>query len=125
MTERQSEALRAIQEFKDEHGYAPSFRQLGGILGLESSGSVHYLVQTLKEMGLLNSEPNQPRTLNTLNVPSYVPELVIEYEGIPGIYTVMDDNFAGPPGKQRYATFPTREEAAAYRQGWFDGFSGE
>ena len=38
---------------------------------------------------------------------------------------VLDDNFAGPPGKQRYANFPTRKEAEAYRQGWWDGFSGE
>ncbi|HOI45299.1 MAG TPA: repressor LexA, partial [Candidatus Aminicenantes bacterium] len=40
LTDKQTKALKAIENFVFEHGYAPTIRQLGGLLGIANPSAV-------------------------------------------------------------------------------------
>ena len=48
-SERQQEALKAIQAFTGEHGYPPTYRQLGEMIGSRRQDPSHYVVRALRE----------------------------------------------------------------------------
>ena len=59
------EILRYIIDYLQEHGYAPSVREIAGGVGLKSPSSVHrYLVEMINE-GILetDAEVGTPRTI--------------------------------------------------------------
>ena len=45
--------LKEIVEYEDQHGYAPSIREIGASLGLNSSASVHYHIEKLEAAGYI------------------------------------------------------------------------
>ena len=47
------EILEFVNEFVQENGYAPSVREIGAAVGLNSTASVSYHLQQLQERGLL------------------------------------------------------------------------
>lgn len=47
--------LKFIQSFSEEHGYAPSYREIGSGIGLTSTSSVHARITKLCKKGLLES----------------------------------------------------------------------
>ena len=49
--------LEFVQEFVRDNGYAPSVREIGAAVGLNSTASVSYQLKRLQEQGLL-SAPN-------------------------------------------------------------------
>lgn len=53
ITKKQSEVLAFIQQFMEEQGYAPSYREIAEGLGLASPSTVHAHVQALCEKGLI------------------------------------------------------------------------
>ena len=63
ITPAQIRMLAAIQHYRDEHGYAPTLRELGQKLGIVSANGVRSLLQPLKRKGLLTDVPGQYRTL--------------------------------------------------------------
>lgn len=66
LTKRQKEILDFIQDFTGEHGYAPSYREIGKNFDLNSSATIHQHIQVLKEKGYLESESGAPRTLEVI-----------------------------------------------------------
>ena len=59
------EILRYITDYLQEHGYAPSVREIAGGVGLKSPSSVHrYLVEMINE-GILetDAEAGTPRAI--------------------------------------------------------------
>jgi repressor LexA len=63
LTRRQREVLEALRRLHDQHGFAPSLREVAGEVGLASVSSVHAHVVKLTERGLVERRPGQPRTL--------------------------------------------------------------
>lgn len=77
LTKKQSEVLTFIREYLADHGYAPSYREIGDHFGLSSPATVHTHVQTLVEKGeikvgedgearsieLIGSMPSEPAVL--------------------------------------------------------------
>ena len=56
--------LRYIVSYTDEHGYAPTMREIATGVGLTSVGTVHRHIETLKEKGLLEeTEQTSSRAL--------------------------------------------------------------
>ena len=47
--------LDYVTQFVQEHGYAPSVREIGAAVGLRSTASVSYHIQALQAKGLLLS----------------------------------------------------------------------
>lgn len=66
MNKKQWEILNAIKEFRRVHGYAPSIRELGTIVGLSSTSTVYRHLTKLKEGGYIVSEPGKPRTFRVI-----------------------------------------------------------
>lgn len=48
------ETMQAITDYIEDNGVPPSVRELGRILGLSSSASVHKRLNALKEAGLID-----------------------------------------------------------------------
>lgn len=58
LTERQIDVLLAIKEFIAKHGYPPTMRELGDMLGIGSTNGVNEHLQALTKKGYL--EPRVP-----------------------------------------------------------------
>lgn len=63
LTTRQRAILDIIRASVDERGYPPSVREIGEGVGLTSTSSVSYQLQTLHRLGYLRRDPNRPRAL--------------------------------------------------------------
>lgn len=56
LTDKQTKALKAIETFVFEHGYAPTIRQLGGLLGIANPSAVFKHIISLERKGYLRRE---------------------------------------------------------------------
>lgn len=62
LTEKQKRFLDFIQQFRDEHGYSPSVREIGKGLGLSSTASVKNMLDRLEEKNLIQRGGNTARS---------------------------------------------------------------
>ena len=62
--------MAAIIAFVEEHQYFPSYREIGNMVGLKSTSSIHMQIATLIQEGKLESDSEyiQPRALR---IPGY------------------------------------------------------
>lgn len=66
--------LTAIKDYIHQHGYPPTLREIGDLVGLQSASSVHMHIQKMLELGMLETDhPGMPRALR-------VPEMAVGYE---------------------------------------------
>ena len=63
LTLRQLEIAGAIRTFTDEHGYPPTLREIGQLVGLASASSVLHHVRLLEHGGVVVRAPGRPRTV--------------------------------------------------------------
>ncbi|MGH3443139.1 MAG: transcriptional repressor LexA [Nitriliruptorales bacterium] len=63
LTPRQRRVLEVIHSHLEEHGYPPSVREIGEVVGLSSPSSVHAHLATLEDKGFLRRDPSKPRAL--------------------------------------------------------------
>jgi len=66
ITARQNDVLNAIRQYIQENQYAPSIRELGTMVGLRSSSTVHRHLEKLKENGRIHWETSSPRTITII-----------------------------------------------------------
>lgn len=66
LTRRQKEVYDFLAQFVDEHGYSPSFEEIGEGLGLSSLATVHKHISNLEEKGLLKRDYNRSRSIDLL-----------------------------------------------------------
>lgn len=69
LTERQRQTLQLIADMVAERGYPPSVREIGEVLGLASSSTVHSHLQALVRKGYLKIDPTKPRAIELLYDP--------------------------------------------------------
>lgn len=62
--------LQAIIRYIEEHGYPPSFREIGEMTGLKSTSSVQHHMEILLEEGKIETDAgfNTPRAIR---IPGY------------------------------------------------------
>lgn len=63
LTSRQKQVLQVIREFIKKRGYPPTVREVGQILGLTSSASIHAHMTALETAGYISRDPMKPRAL--------------------------------------------------------------
>lgn len=63
ITSRQRSILQAIADAITDHGFPPTVREIGRIVGLTSSSSVKYQLDVLERAELLSRDPRRPRTI--------------------------------------------------------------
>jgi repressor LexA len=68
ITRRQREVYDFLQHFIEEHGYSPSFEEIGAGLGLSSLATVHKHISNLQEKGLLTRDYNRSRSIDVVKV---------------------------------------------------------
>ena len=64
LTRRQKQVYDFLAAFVEEHGYSPSFEEIGEGLGLSSLATVHKHVSNLEEKGLLKRDYNRSRSID-------------------------------------------------------------
>ena len=77
--------LEYVNQFVQEHGYAPSVREIGAAVGLRSTASVSYHIQALQDKGLLLSPgaKGRKRSIVTNVRPGQIPVVGVVTAGIP------------------------------------------
>ena len=77
--------LDYVNQFVQEHGYAPSVREIGAAVGLRSTASVSYHIQALQDKGLLMSPDSKgrKRSIVTNIRPGQIPVVGVVTAGMP------------------------------------------
>src|SRR5712664_3283718 len=76
LTKRQREILDYLNEFIQQHGYAPSLEEIGRRFGLSSLATVHKHLTNLQEKGFIKRAWNRSRALEL--VPTEVAVRAVE-----------------------------------------------
>ena len=67
LTKKQLAVLNYLQDFTEERGYSPSYREMMAGLGLSSVSAVAEHVENLVEKGVLKKVPGAARSLEILD----------------------------------------------------------
>ena len=67
MTPRESECLRLICGYIEEHGYSPSFEELMEMMGLKSKSRVARIIDQLEEKGFVTRAHYRARGVVPVN----------------------------------------------------------
>jgi repressor LexA len=67
LTKRQREILDYLQEFIQQHGYAPSLEEIGQRFSLSSLATVHKHLTNLEEKGFIRRSWNRSRSVELLS----------------------------------------------------------
>ena len=70
---RRKKILEFVHDYIDEHGFAPSVREIGRAVGINSTKAVKYHLDILVDEGLLKRIPRQARGLSTAHQPESLP----------------------------------------------------
>ncbi len=84
-SDMQPKILAFVKQFTKEHGFAPSIREIGQAVGLNSTASVSYHMQRLQEQGLLSSPGGKGRKRASvcMEKPGYIPIVGVVTAGLP------------------------------------------
>jgi len=63
LTQKQEEIYNVIKDSILSKGYPPSVREIGELVGLKSTSSVHAHLNTLEKKGFIRKDPTKPRTI--------------------------------------------------------------
>ena len=66
LTKRQREILDYLQEFIQQHGYAPSLEEVGRRFGLSSLATVHKHLTNLQDKGFIRRSWNRSRSVELM-----------------------------------------------------------
>lgn len=77
--------LSFVRDFIQENGYAPSVREIGAAVGLQSTASVSYQLKRLQAQGLLtfSSQKGSKRTITAGQRPGQIPIVGVVTAGLP------------------------------------------
>lgn len=56
--------LEVLDRFHRTKGYAPTVREMAGLLGISSSSTIHHRLESMKVDGLVDWVPDSPRTIH-------------------------------------------------------------
>lgn len=66
LTEKQQLVFESILLYQRQHGYAPSIREIGEMVGLASTSSVYSHLKILEEKGYIARKVEAPRAIAIL-----------------------------------------------------------
>jgi len=67
LTHKQQEILDCIKQHLRTKGYPPAVREIGQMVGLSSSSTVHFHLGKLEALGLIRRDPTKPRAIEILD----------------------------------------------------------
>ena len=66
LTARQADILDTIKRFMADKGYPPTVREIGSLIGLSSSATIHFHLTKLEEKGYIKKDNSKNRTIELL-----------------------------------------------------------
>jgi repressor LexA len=66
LTRKQEESYQCIVRFTEEHGFPPTVRELGALLGVASTSTVFSRIRQLEKSGYIRRVPASPRAIEIL-----------------------------------------------------------
>ena len=69
--QKRKEILEMIIRYIEEHGYPPTYREIGEAVGLESNSSVNRHICRMLEDGMLETDEETPGSSRAIRVPGY------------------------------------------------------
>lgn len=84
LSKRDHETLEAIKNFERDKGYAPSFDEVGSMIGVRSLATVSVRIQRLIARGYLHKDRNASRSLRLVSprkrpTPAKCPQCLHEF----------------------------------------------
>ncbi len=76
-TDRQRSILEVIRRFTADRGYPPSVREIGELVGLSSSSTIHAHLVALERRGLISRDPTKPRAMRSSESGRSTPDTVV------------------------------------------------
>ncbi|AGL01152.1 transcriptional repressor LexA [Desulfoscipio gibsoniae] len=64
---REKDVLQAIKDHISRHGYPPTVREIGQVVGLKSSSTVHSYIHKLENKGFIRLDHTKPRAIEVLD----------------------------------------------------------
>lgn len=61
---KREQILNFLTQFMNEHGYAPSVREICNAVGLQSTATVHYHLNALRDAGLIEMDEMKKRAIS-------------------------------------------------------------
>lgn len=61
---KREQILNFLTQFMNEHGYAPTVREICNAVGLQSTASVHYHLNALRDAGLIEMDEMKKRAIS-------------------------------------------------------------
>lgn len=82
---KKEEILRFLTKFIRENGYAPSVREICAAVGLQSTATVHYHLNALRDEGLISMDELKKRTITLPDAvhTAQIPVLGVVTAGMP------------------------------------------
>ena len=68
---KRQEILEMIIRYIEEHGYPPTYREIGEAVGLASNSSVNSHICRMLEDGMLETDEETPGSSRAIRVPGY------------------------------------------------------
>lgn len=72
LNSKESQILDIIEDYINANGFSPSIREIGEIIGLSSSSSVHAYMKKLEEKGFIERLENFPRAVRLIKSPENI-----------------------------------------------------
>ena len=63
-TNKREQILNFLTQFMNEHGYAPTVREICNAVGLQSTATVHYHLNALRDAGLIEMDEMKKRAIS-------------------------------------------------------------
>jgi len=83
LTKKQSAVLGFIREYIEDHGYAPSYREIADAFNLSSTATIHGHVQALVEKGLIvNGDDGEARSIELVEETPSGPSILLPFIGL-------------------------------------------
>ena len=66
LTRKQKESYQCILNYMKEHGYPPTVREFGELIGVKSTSSAFFRIKQLELNGYIRRIPASPRAIEIL-----------------------------------------------------------
>ncbi len=97
LTKRQREMYDFIAQFVQQHGYSPSFEEIGQGMNLSSLATVHKHVTNLEKKGLLKRGYNRSRSIDLLPPRGRMKQAMAAVAAVPASLPLLGRIAAGRP----------------------------
>ena len=86
---KREQILNFLIQFMNEHGYAPTVREICNAVGLQSTATVHYHLNALRDAGLIEMDEMKKRAISLPDAPraDRIPVVGVVTAGAPRLAT--------------------------------------